>query len=132
MPIRETAQDRDRVVADGEECDASTFEGLVDLLQLDQLRTAERSPIRTAMEHDDGPPSRSDGMQIHEPPRLVPQDHVRERCSGLWTDGCQIDLRQAPFHFHVVLVRGRCQRLAADREPSMYHPTGRKASPVLS
>jgi hypothetical protein len=59
--VREALQDLDRVIADREERDAVLRERARDPLQLDELRLAEGSPLRAAVEENQRPfsPARS-------------------------------------------------------------------------
>ncbi len=75
---REAAEHRDRIVADGEDGDTLTREVGEALLQLDELRLAERSPRRTAIEDDQRPPPGPRRMQIDGFAGLVRQHEVRE------------------------------------------------------
>jgi hypothetical protein len=52
-----------RIVADDGQPDAVLAEILDATLQLDQLRSAERSPIRRAHEHQHGTPTAHDGLK---------------------------------------------------------------------
>ena len=60
----EVAERLHRVVADREERDVMRLERPENLLQLDQLHFAERSPLRTAVEHDDGAPAAPNLMKV--------------------------------------------------------------------
>ena len=55
MPLGEVLEDGGAVVTDRREFDPLFLESLSCVLQLDQLRFAERSPIRRAEEKKDGP-----------------------------------------------------------------------------
>jgi hypothetical protein len=68
---REISQDLDGVVADREQ--RYTVGGQVgrDVLQLDELRLAERSPFCAAVEHHQSRPTRSLLVQVDQPARLV-------------------------------------------------------------
>jgi hypothetical protein len=59
MLVREATENLDRIVADGEQADSLRFEVGEYLLQLNQLRLAERSPLGTAVENYQSPPTRT-------------------------------------------------------------------------
>ena len=83
---REVREHRDGVVADREERVALTREVGGDPLQLDQLRLAVRSPLRAAIEDDDGGPASAGAMDVHRLPVLIGQPHVGERLTDPRTE----------------------------------------------
>jgi len=84
--VRERAQDLDGIVADREERDLLCNQRRMDVLQLDQLRLAERSPLRASVENDDGFPSRARLVDIDHPPHLVRQPNIGETLAFIWPD----------------------------------------------
>jgi hypothetical protein len=54
MLLRECVEDLDRVIADGEQRHAVGAESRRYILQLDQLRSTERSPVGAAVEDHEG------------------------------------------------------------------------------
>ena len=57
--VCEATENLDRIVADGEQGDSLRFEVAEYLLQLNQLRLTERSPLGTAVENYQSPPTRT-------------------------------------------------------------------------
>jgi hypothetical protein len=65
------SEDRDGVIADGEQRDAIRAESRPYILQLDQLRPAERSPVGAAVEDDECLPHPAQRVQIDRGAALV-------------------------------------------------------------
>jgi hypothetical protein len=65
------SEDRDGVIADGEQRDAIRAESRPYILQLDQLRPAERSPVGAAVEDDECLPRPAQRVQIDRGAALV-------------------------------------------------------------
>ena len=63
LPIGELLEDRLTVIADGCDLDATCFEPLFRVLQLNQLRFAEGSPIGRAIEDEQRALRTQDGVQ---------------------------------------------------------------------
>jgi len=83
VPIGEVLEDRLTVIADGCDLDATCFEPLFRVLQLDQLRFAEGSPIGRTEEKQDRPfrPLQClDGLVMA---KLVPRSEGRRFLSHL-------------------------------------------------
>jgi hypothetical protein len=68
---RERSKDRDRIVAYGEERHALGGENGKHTLQLDELRFTERSPLRAAIEDDEGRATSAGLVQIDHRARLI-------------------------------------------------------------
>ncbi len=98
--VREGPEHRHRVVAHGEERDPGGFDPGENLLQLDQLRLAERSPVRAAVEDDEGPPATSRGVQVHRDAMLIRQDDLREARALARADGREVSRRKR----HLILL----------------------------
>jgi hypothetical protein len=68
---RKRSKDRERIVANGEEPRATGGERGEHALQLDELRLAEGSPGRAAVEHHQGPPGARRLMEMHGMAMLI-------------------------------------------------------------
>jgi len=84
--IRKAAEYLNGVVADGEEGDAFGLEIRPYLLQLDQLRLAEGSPLGTAVENHQGLPIRTRSVEVDAGSVLIPQADVRKALALARTD----------------------------------------------
>jgi hypothetical protein len=107
-----TSERRRRVVADHEGDDVCGLETLLDPLQLDQLRTTVRSPLRAADEHDEGPPSCACGVDINLAAGLVRQDDLREplahaRANRVGDRSVRRELRWLSLHSRAPLDEAR-------------------------
>ena len=76
MRVGERPKDVDGVIADGEQGDAVRLESRPHRLQLDQLRPAERSPVRAAVEDDERLAASACRVQINRGTVLVGQADV--------------------------------------------------------
>jgi hypothetical protein len=86
VPIGEVLEDRLTVIADGCDLDATCFEPLFRVLQLDQLRFAEGSPIGRTEEKQNRaacPLQCLDGLVMA---KLVPRSEGRRFLSHLQSD----------------------------------------------
>jgi hypothetical protein len=83
VPIGEILEDRLTVIADGCDLDASCFEPLFRVLQLDQLRFAEGSPIGRTEEKQDRPFRSLQGLDGLVLAKLVPRSKGRRFLSHL-------------------------------------------------
>lgn len=95
--IGEAGQRLDRVVADGEGGVAVGRQLGLDLLQLDELRFAEGSPLGAAVEHDHGPPAGPRRVEVDVPARLVRQPDVRETLADLGPDRGKLEDKRHVF-----------------------------------
>ena len=77
LPVRETLEHPDRVVADGRYAESLPPDRVQMLFQLDELNLAERSPIRRTEEHEHGPFRAHDGFEGLVPALLVPRGKIR-------------------------------------------------------
>ena len=83
VPIGEVLEDRLTVIADGCDLDAICFEPLFRVLQLDQLRFAEGSPIGRTEEKQDRPVRPLQGLDGLVMAKLVPRSKGRRFLSHL-------------------------------------------------
>ena len=86
MLVREAAEYLDRVVADSEERDAVGLQVGKYLLQLNQLRLAEGSPLGASVEDHEGLAARTGRMQVYRASALVGQPDVRKTLTLPRTD----------------------------------------------
>ena len=100
MLFSEGAKHRHGVIAQSEEGAARRVEPGQHLLQLDQLRLAERSPVRAAVEDDEGPPAASRGVQVHRDAMLIRQADLREARALARADGREVSRRKR----HLILL----------------------------
>jgi len=92
--LGERCQIIDRIVAEGEQRDAALPELLCHLLQLNQLRLAERSPLGATVENHERPLAAASGVEVNHLPRLVGQANVRKALTQLGTDRGEIPRRK--------------------------------------
>src|SRR5262245_26594448 len=94
MLFGEGVEDLNGVVADVEESDPVGWGGRPPSLQLDQLRSAERSPAGAAVEDHEGlagPPRR---VEVDHGARLVGQPDFREALTLVGPDQGEVSRRQ--------------------------------------
>jgi len=84
------------VIADREDLDAGAREFVFLLLQLDELRSAERSPAHRTMEDDQRLLARSRGREVGGFATLVDQREVRHRLADGGPAREVVRLRHAP------------------------------------
>src|SRR5262245_42406035 len=94
VPCGEITQDLDGVVADRDQSDTVHRQVRCDPLQLDELRLAERSPFRAAIEHNQGRPTSPVLVQVDQPALLVAQTHVGEALAFFRPDRTEIPRRE--------------------------------------
>jgi len=83
VPVGEVLEDRLTVIADGCDLDATCFEPLFRVLQLDQLRFAEGSPIGGTEEKQNRPFRPLQGLDGLVMAKLVPRSKGRRFLSHL-------------------------------------------------
>jgi uncharacterized damage-inducible protein DinB len=93
VPLREVSQDLPGVVADRRQADAALPELAGATLQLDELRAAERSPVRRADEHQHRPAASHDRLQRPFTSGLVAQPEIRNALADLRSELRDIDSR---------------------------------------
>ena len=84
LPVRETLEHPDRVVADGRYAESLLPDRVQMLFQLDELDLAERSPICRTEEHEHGPFRAHDGFEGLVPALLVPRGKIRYLLARVW------------------------------------------------
>jgi hypothetical protein len=84
LPVRETLENADRVIADGRYTEPLLPDRVQMLFQLDELDLAERSPIRRTEEHQHGPFRAHDGFESLVPALLVRRGKSGYLLAHLW------------------------------------------------
>jgi hypothetical protein len=88
------SEDLDRVIADREQGNAIGIERRPYVLQLDQLRAAERSPVGAAVENDEGLARPSLGVEIDHSTALIGQPDLGKSLALVRPDLREVSRRQ--------------------------------------
>ena len=88
--VAKLAKDRKRIVANGEERHVPGGERGKYALQLDELRLAERSPLRAAVEDDEGRAAATGVVEIDHCARLIGEADVRKALAFDRTDSLEV------------------------------------------
>src|SRR5258708_14291186 len=84
LPIRETLERTDRVIADGRYAESLLPDRVQALFQLDELDLAEGSPIRGTEEHEHGTFRAHDGFESLVAALLVPRGKSGYLLAHFW------------------------------------------------
>src|SRR6266436_7496005 len=84
LPIRETLERTDRVIADGRYAESLLPDRVQALFQLDELDLAEGSPIRGTEEHEHGTFRAHDGFESLVAALLVPRRKSGYLLAHVW------------------------------------------------
>jgi hypothetical protein len=103
VPCAEVGKRLRRVVADRRDADPAPAEFLDASLQLDELRAAERSPVRGADEHDHRATRAHDRLQVSDASLLIGKAEIGDALADLRTELRDVDwhtgsLRLQPGH----------------------------------
>jgi hypothetical protein len=101
VPFGEVSQNLLRIVADGSDLDALLAKLLDATLQLDELRAAERSPIRRAEEHQHYAAWAHDRLQGARAAGLIRKAEIRNLLAYLRTELRNVDACPGPLSLRV-------------------------------
>ena len=95
VPISEATENLNGVVTDRKDGDPLPLEVRDTALQLNELRSTERSPVGTAIEHHERALPTTAGVEVNGPAMLVWQHDVWKAGSHRRSDGVKVDDWQA-------------------------------------